>query len=525
MGQQPEASDPDHTSGAAPFESILLPGAVDEATYAAAPSDTCLRDLGLAGIVDAAASSPDSRAVFLAPLRAPDAIRYRQEVMRDLEEAALRRAVEAFRTELHAARVRLAGEQDAAGFPYGRERAVLDGASRYVGAVSGLAAALARAGLASRGLASLERYLSRTVASAAFRSLAEGSRRTREHLGELSYTLLVEGRSVTVGPASGSGDLAGEIARLFGRFFQGPAPAAEARPSLPRDRSGVQAQILRRLAARYPEPFEELTAFAERHRDFVDPTLLRVDRELGFYLDYLAVIAPLRKAGLPFCYPAIGTREEGCICRSTFDLALGRQLVGSGRGVIPNDVEMRGDERIMVVTGPNQGGKTTYARTFGQLHFLAALGCPVPGSEARLAPFDLILTHFERGEAAQDLRGKLAEELTRVRDILEAATPESLVVLNETFSSTPLADALFLGGKLLGKLSQLDLREVFVTFADELSTFDAKTVSMVCTVDAEDPTIRTFKLLRRPADGAAHALAIARKHRVTYEQILERVEA
>jgi len=160
---------------------------------------------------------------------------------------------------------------------------------------------------------------------------------------------------------------------------------------------------------------------------------------------------------------------------------------------------------------------------FGQLHFLAGLGCPVPGKSAQLFLPDRIFTHFEREEDIVNLRGKLEEELVRLRASCAAMTSNSVIVLNEIFNSTSLDDQVFLSTKVIERMLAADAIGVCVTFIDGLSTLSDKTVSMVSTVDPDDPARRTFEIIRKRADGLAYALSLAQKRGVTYDQLRRRV--
>jgi len=511
------------------FPSLLFDEAAKAPTVVEQrPDDSFARDLNLDQVVTAIAGDREEAdlitEILFGGLRDPGAVRYRQEVFRDLDNPALFSEFQRFADRMAEVRAHL-GQLAEMRYAYQREGWLLDAAAIYCEAVQSLAAYLSTAQISSRALLAFREYLATYVASAGFTALVTGTKDQKKALGRIRYCTRIRGDRVYVTRYAEEADYSAAVLETFERFKQGAVKDYRVRYRIWPGMNHVAAQILELVAKLFPEEFSALDEYCRQHAAFLDEGIGRADRELQFYLAYLDYIGPLRRAGLSFCYPEVSASSKEVRADGTFDLALARKLVRGGTPVVTNDFRLDGSERIIVVTGPNQGGKSTFARTFGQLHHLASVGCPVPGSAGRLFLADRVFTHFEREEDLARMSGKLEDDLVRIGEILRSATADSILVLNETFSSTTLHDARFLGTKLLTKVMRLDALCVYVTFVDELASLGEQVVSMMSTVVPEDPAKRTYKVVRKPADGLAHALAIAEKYGVTYERLRQRLES
>lgn len=484
-------------------------------------------DLNLDQIIDAITAGKQEynlKPFFYTSLNDIDAIKYRHEIMLDLENKILFENIKSFAQRMRAMREHLA-QKDKLYYKYQKESWFLDAVEIYCDAVNCLVHDLTLVDLKSRGFLAFREYLTNYTNSDRFTSLLAETKKLKDDLSTVKYCLLIKGNRINVSKYESEIDYSVEVEKTFEKFKQGAVKDYRVKfLDLP-DMNHVEAGVLDLVAKLYPDIFLNLDNYCTKNSNYLDETIAVFDREIQFYIAYLEYVAIFKRAGLKFCYPQISDKCKEVYNYEGFDLALAYKLINENSTVVCNDFYLKGKERIFVVTGPNQGGKTTFARTFGQLHYLASLGCPVPGSQAQLFLYDRLFTHFEREENIKDLRGKLEDELIRIHHILNQATSNSIIIINEIFTSTTLKDAIFLSKKIMEKIIQLDLLCVWVTFIYELASMSEKTVSMVSTVVPKNPALRTYKILRKPPDGLSYALSIAEKYRLTYDCLKERIKS
>lgn len=464
---------------------------------------------------------------FYTSLHDSKIIEYRQGVMQELENDEIRVMFTGFSKTIYDLRRYMSfirtslTSDDSYNNNYLMRGRMLDYADRYCFVVSELSDSLSKLSLNSAGLRSFAEYLFSYCGSEDYTRLRTHIKRLHDELSTVEYCMLIKSGTIRVRKYEGQPDHSEQILTIFEKFRQGKVKDYRKNMLEEPYADHVEAAVLNMVAGLYGDVFEDLNSFCSKYINFDDETILRFSREIQFYFSWLDYIRPLQNIGLRFNYPKLCDSAEHLYCSDGFDLALASV---AGDKTVTNDFVLNTPEHIIVITGPNQGGKTTFARTFGQIHYLASLGLCVPGKEAALYLFDSILTHFGREEDLSAMNGKLQDDLVRLHELLKTATRRSIIIINEIFSSTTLSDALYLGSHMMDSISALGAPSVVVSFLDELASHGADTVSMMSTVDKDDPAARTYRVIRKPPDGLAYAVHLAEKHGLTYEQLSRRIK-
>ena len=203
------------------------------------------------------------------------------------------------------------------------------------------------------------------------------------------------------------------------------------------------------------------------------PTLTRLARAIAS-LDALCALAE-RSLTLNWCRPQF-TKEPGIeISQGRHPVVESRLAETSAGSFIANDTRLGPKQRMQVITGPNMGGKSTYMRQVALICLLAAMGSYVPANACRLGPMDAIHTRIGAADDLANAQSTFMLEMTEAAQILHAATPSSLVLMDEIGRGTSTFDGLALASGIAAHLhDKTQSYTLFATHYFELTEFPAK---------------------------------------------------
>lgn len=285
--------------------------------------------------------------------------------------------------------------------------------------------------------------------------------------------------------------------------------------------SELEMEILRIFQKDHKLFFEKVEVFWKKFQKYAREDVLSLQKEAAFYTAYLRFQEKMSGMGFSFCTPQ--SSRDSIEALGLYDLALAVASLEDGRQVVCNDVKLGGEERFFVLTGPNQGGKTTFARSLGQLAYFSKMGLDVPARSARVMHFEGLLTHFSVEESMESGRGKLMDELERLKPMMEPGQRGAFIVINELFTTAANYDACIMGKRVLETFLEHDCRGIYVTHIGELAKADERVVSLRAQVDGQKrPTYEIERNGQDMTDALAGASRQVEKYHLTYQQIKER---
>lgn len=449
-----------------------------------------------------------------------DAIEYRQGILKDIDKPGVYESINDFSAAMRKSREYLS-YIDGCDNDTQIKKWNLDSACSYVTCIVKLHEDLVKEQIESIGLTLFRDWLAEYAESEEFLRLKEDTNRLIGRFNDIRFNIKIKRDRVIIQKGYLEQDYCRQLQETF-RETSEEAHFYQKSPFSTALLSPLEWKVLDILSKQYPSVFIELEEYDKMHRDFIDETVAAFEHEVQFYIAFSLYRNRMKEMGFHFCYPSL--RHDNRFNISTgYDLALARKNARDNKAVVFNDCHYNEGERFFVITGPNQGGKTTFARALGQIVYFALMGLMVPAGTASIPLYDGIYTHFAVEENLDTGAGKLKEELIRLKELMDKVTKHSFVIINEIFSSAASYDAYIMGKKIMDFLLELDCSGVYVTHIFELTRGDNRIVSMVAALLDEKSNIRTFKIERRPADGRSYANTIVEKHRMSYQDIKERI--
>lgn len=269
--------------------------------------------------------------------------------------------------------------------------------------------------------------------------------------------------------------------------------------------------------------------------------ILTFESQMSFYIGAKRIIDAVRARGLDMCRPKYLKMEERRLdAKGVFDLSFYTQMVSSDPmgslkdKIITNDCTMDDDGRFFVLTGANNGGKTTYTRAIGIIQVMAQAGIYVPCSSCEISPVDFIYTHFPKEEEVGLNTSRFTQECKQFKVTVDNATRYSMLLLNESIQSTTPTECVFIATELTKIFRCIGVRGVYATHLLELAKNldklnaevegDTKLVSIVTTVDTTADNKRLYRIVRSAPQEFGYAQTIYKKFGVSFEEVQKRMK-
>lgn len=259
--------------------------------------------------------------------------------------------------------------------------------------------------------------------------------------------------------------------------------------------------------------------------------LIRLMPEIEFVTKATELLVKLKEKGCPLCHPVIKPVSEKAfdakgLCNPIVSMKL-------DAAVVPNDFRFDEEGMIFVLTGPNRGGKSVITCAVGIAFVMAQLGLPVCANSCTISPCDEIFTHFPTGSEDTIDKGRLGEECSRLSTIFEEISEDSLVLCDESLSSTGSYEAAYIASEVLQGFSMARCRGIFSTHLHDLAA-SVDTINASCVanggvkidnlVAAIEKGSRSFKILREKPDGKSYARDIADKYGLSLDKIMTKIQ-
>ena len=202
--------------------------------------------------------------------------------------------------------------------------------------------------------------------------------------------------------------------------------------------------------------------------------------------------------------------------------------------IVTNDLSFDDEARIYVLTGPNRGGKSVITVALGAAQAMCQLGLPVPAESAVISPVSGIFTHFPEGADDTIDKGRLGEECARLKEIFDAADSDTMILLDESLSSTGAYEASYIASEILSAFAAMGCRGIFSTHLHELAasvpeinarSLEMGGVKLDTLVAGIEEGQRSFKIHRAKPDGKSYARDIADRYGLSFENLMGRMEA